>query len=775
MMSARTDKNFPIKGRVSWMGNASRFRVGGWTVTPGLNLLEHADGSVKIESRPMDVLVCLANRAPETVSVDELVREVWRGRLVTDVSIYRVINQLRNAFGESGPGFIETVPKRGYRLVAPVQFLPERSPSRDRSGIRSVLPERWHQTTALALSVILVLAIAVYVSPWSPLHPGAQLEPPTIAVLPFANLSGDEDDDYLGEGIAEEIIHALSHGSGLRIIAQTSSFSFQGTGADIREIGERLGASIILEGSVRRENGQLRVIAQLIESDTNIHLWSDSFDLPVGDLLTVEREIALAVAQRLMGEEADMARIAAALPPLADIDAYEYYLLGRQRMRVPSGLSRGWPIADANQSVEYFRRAVALDPSFARAYTGLADALLLRTLIRETGSERGEVPRAVAEEALAAIDRAVTLDPELAEARLSRGTAIRVLEQDQERAFTLYREAIALNPNLVMAHYHLARGVQGEEGIAALKTAVQLDPMSGELHLWLGRILSDPDLGRQEEAAPYFEQAISLGAVSTRMLIRTANNRTFLGRPDEAIRLLQPLVDDPDFQHDQRWVRAVIASFYLDLNSYRMAEELLSASDEPTDSINTRIHLALAQGQYQVVSDLIQTWQTLKQSDSLALIALYEMIIGLDDRARERYEAITSERDLLFINTNFQWGYYPAVNAAHLFLRAGKPESAAVMLEESRRALYPALEDRYKAGGAYYLLASIFAIEGNANEALAMLEQAISRGWTRHWYAPLDPNLERLWDEPRFQVLIADLRSEMDRLRLEMQPLVALD
>ncbi len=112
------------------MGSAPRFRVGGWTVTPGLNLLEHTGGSVKIESRPMDVLVCLANRAPEAVSVDELVRDVWLGRVVTDISIYRVINQLRNAFGDSSPTLIETVPKRGYRLVAPVEFEPEHISSR---------------------------------------------------------------------------------------------------------------------------------------------------------------------------------------------------------------------------------------------------------------------------------------------------------------------------------------------------------------------------------------------------------------------------------------------------------------------------------------------------------------------------------------------------------------------------------------------------------------------------------------------------------------------
>jgi len=752
------------------MGNASRFRVGGWTVTPGLNLLEHADGSVKIESRPMDVLVCLANRAPEAVSVDELVREVWRDRLVTDVSIYRVINQLRNAFGESGPGFIETVPKRGYRLVAPVQFLPERRLSRDRSGIRSVLPERWHQASALALSVILVLAIAVYVSPWSPLRFGVQREPPTIAVLPFANLSSNEIDDYLGEGIAEEIIHALSNGSGLRIIARTSSFSFQGTGADIREIGERLGASIILEGSVRREDGRLRVIAQLIDTASNTHLWSDTFDQPVEQLISVEREIALAVAQRLMGEAADVARIAVALPSL-EISAYEYYLLGRQRMRTPQGVSWEWPIADADQSVLYFRRAIALDPSFARAYTGLADALLRRAVIDGGITNPGDVPSAVAEEILAAIDRAEALAPRLADARYSRGLAIRVLERDDDRAFELFREAIALDPNLVTAHFSLGINVRGEEGLTALKTAERLDPMSSQVHKWLWIILRNLD--RTEEAASHLDQFILLEPNSLDAFARRADDKSIMGRPDEAIRILEPLLGQPEFQDRQLRLRARIAGLYLDLNDDQRAEELLSPIERgniveadpyaPALATNARIQLALVQGRYEDAAGLIHTWGTLD-----ALAALYEMVIGHDDHARDLFEDIDAKRDLFSTKENFSFGYYPAVNAAHLDLRAGDETTTFVTFENARRALKSALDDPYSAGGAYYLLASIHAIEGDSELALDALDEAFSHGWTHHWYAVLDPNLESLWEKPRFQAKISDVKAEMGRLRISM-------
>ena len=785
------------------MDDGSRFRIGGWTVTPGLNLLEHTSGSVKIESRPMDVLVCLANRAPEAVSVEELVREVWNGRVVSDNSIYLVISQLRNVLGEAAPNAIETIPKRGYRLAVPVLFLPARSSFRERSKFQSALPARRHLAATLAVTVVLIATAAIYVSSWSPLSPDVQPEPPTIAVLPFVNLSGEEGDDYLGEGIAEEIIHALSNGSGLRVIARTSSFSFQDTTADIQEISERLGATVVLEGSVRSENGRVRIISQLIDTRDSSHLWSDDFDRPLEDLITMEREIAIAVAQRLMGETADMARIAAALPSLEAIDAYEYYLLGRQRMRNPYQKARFWPGSDANRAIEYFRRAIAVDPGFARAYAGLAEALLRRTRI---GNVPGpiEVPQEVGEEALAAIDQALALDPQLAEAHTSRGWALRLLDRDDERAMDAFRQAIALNPNLPDPHVELGRLLRHdapEESLTEHQAAQQLDPMAVETYLRIGYRLHELEryeeaeaayrtvlqlfpesaeayqglgetmelLGKHGEAALYYERALSFEHAHPIVFVEVARNKWSLGRPDEAIRLLLPLLGNPEYERREAHTRTELAYHYIELGDYQTAEAVLEPIEQTDRAANVRVHLALAQGRYEDAANIVHEWE------SNVLAALYEMVIGHDDHARDRFDEIAAESGPLAGTEYFQWGYYPAVNAAHLYLRAGDTETVAATLEESRRALNPALEDQYLEGGAYYLLASISAIEGKTDEALDMLEEAIASGWTRHWFAPRDPNLESLWAEPRFQALISGVKAEMDRLRLEMQRLVALE
>ena len=396
------------------MGETNKVKVGDWTVTPALNLLEGDGRSVKIQPRTMDVLVYLTEHAGEVVATDELIAAAWQGRVVGESAIYERIKKLREAFGDDfrQPRFIQTVPKRGYRLTAPVHTLPPEV--RDPTWFQRLFPQRWQQVAAL-LSVLSMLTVFLYIlSPWSLLRTAELWDPPTIAVLPFTNLSGNDGEEHLGEGIAEEIIHALSNGSGLRVVARTSSFGFKDSSIDVPEIGERLGASVILEGSVRNVNGRLRVIAQLVRSEDGYHLWSDAFDRPMDELIAVERDIAIAVAERILGQNADTARVAAALGPVADISAYDYYLLGRHHLRNPSGRLRNWPASEAKLSIAYFQRAVETDPNFARAYSGLADALLLRHFIgKDRFLEDFNVPSELAEEVMSLINQSLSFDPQL--------------------------------------------------------------------------------------------------------------------------------------------------------------------------------------------------------------------------------------------------------------------------------------------------------------------------------------------------------------------------
>ena len=243
---------------------------------------------------------------------------------------------------------------------------------------------------------------------------------------------------------------------------------------------------------------------------------------------------------------------------------------------------------------------------------------------------------------------------------------------------------------------------------------------------------------------------------------KIARNLAVLGRPDEAIRKLQPAFNDSPR------VRAYIANLYLELNAPEMAEKELPYVENPQTGIILKIQIAVAQDQYEVATVLTHELET------GVIPPLYEMVVGHDDHARDLYAEISAERPLASRKENIKWGYYPAINAAHLATKAGEVETAAELLRTARAALEEAIGNKYTAGGAFYLLASISALEGNEGDALAMLEEAIASGWTRHWYARRDPNLESLRNDVRFQSLIADLRNDMDRLRLELEPVASL-
>jgi len=735
-----------------------KVRIGDWTATPVLNVLESAEQSVEIEPRAMDLLVYLAEHAGDVLSTSDLIAAVWNGRIVGDHSVYRLVQQLRTALGDdpNKPRYIATVTRRGYRLIAPVEVLQAHIFAAQIARGRKFISSRRGRLTAAA-AVAMALAALVLVTVRPHLTSEGAYANETIAVLPFMDLSAGQDSDYLGDGIASEIIHALSNGSGLRVIARTSSFSFKSSSAVIAEIAAQLGASVILEGSVRRENDRLRVIAQLVDVESGDYLWSVDFDRTIDELIAVERDIALAVAARLSGPSADAMRMAAALPPVDDIDAYEFYLLGRERMRIPSGLSREWSRDDADQAVAYFRHAIAADPNFARAYAGLADALLQRAVIGRGVPSPGEIPDAVAEEALAAIDRAEGLAPMLAETRVSRGVAARVLEQNDERAFALYREAIELDPNLVRAYYHLARGVQGEEGIAALEKAVALDPLSAELHLWLARLLRDNE--RSDEADPHLEAAMRATNPPARAFVLAAVHKMESGSAVEAIRLLEPLLADPRLDFDRNLVRRHLTFLYLDLGDLARAEASIDPLDSSEPAEDLRIRLDIARGR------LADAAERVHRSPTQTFAALWELLLRHNEHALAQFDALGADSDDTYLSDYVGWGYHPGISTAYLTQKTGDTSAMRVALDTAWREIEPLLEDAYARGGAHYLLASQNAILGDTDAALAALERAVAYGWHRTWYSERDPIFDNLRENSRYTAVLATMRDRQSALR----------
>jgi TolB-like protein/tetratricopeptide (TPR) repeat protein len=267
-------------------------------------------------------------------------------------------------------------------------------------------------------------------------------KPTDILVLPFANLSASADDEYLSDGICEEITNELAHMEGLQVVARTSAFAYKGKPGDVRTIGRDLGAGAVLEGSVQRSGDRLRVTTQLVEVATGYHLWSERYDREMKDVFDIEDEIAANVVESLRGILKPEEVAALARNPTDNVKAYEYYLRGRQFFRQ----SRRKSLQYARQM---FERAVAEDPDFALAWAGISDCISLTNMYYPgTGADLGQ-----AEEASL---RALQLDPDLSEAHGARGFAL--LQRKQfEDAEAEFQAALEINPSQFEARYFYAR------------------------------------------------------------------------------------------------------------------------------------------------------------------------------------------------------------------------------------------------------------------------------------------------------------------------------
>ncbi len=352
----------------------------------------------------------------------------------------------------------------------------------------------------------------------------------SIAVLPFANLSANPEFEYLSDGIAEDIINALAQLPGLRVAARTSSFAFRGRAVALAEVGAKLKVATVLEGSVQKAGNRLRVTAQLVKVSDGYHLWSERYDREMTDIFAIQDEIAKAIAARLQvtfdGGEASLVT-----PATENLDAYHLCLKGRYLLA-----QRGLGLKKALQC---FDQALALDPGYALANAGLAEAC---TVLAQYGLVP---PGSLRAKAHAAACRALDLAPKLAEAHAAAGTVSFVMDWDWPTAAQELRRAIALNPRYVIARLWLSYYLvfvedQFEDGIAHGRRAVELDPLAPLPSMQLGMSLMGA--GRLEEAIAPLERAAELAPTMFLPPIHLGLLYNELGRKEEAIRSVEAAV-----------------------------------------------------------------------------------------------------------------------------------------------------------------------------------------------------------------------------------------
>lgn len=301
---------------------------------------------------------------------------------------------------------------------------------------------------------------------------------PSIAVLPFTNMSSDAENEYFCDGLAEELINALTKIEGLHVVARTSAFSFKGKEVDVREIGRKLNVSAVLEGSVRKAGAKLRIMAQLINVADGYHLWSERYDRQMEDVFEIQDEISLAIVAVLKVKLLGTEKAALLKRHTDDPEAYHLYLQGRYcwNKRTPEGIDKG---------IKYFQQAIELDTNYAVAYAGLADCYLHRG-----GGSIGLPPHEAMPKAKAAAMKALELDNTLAEAHASLATAQAYYDWDWSEAEKEYKRAIELNPNYTEAHHSYSHFLTAmsrpEESLAESQRALELEPIDLAMNVHLG-------------------------------------------------------------------------------------------------------------------------------------------------------------------------------------------------------------------------------------------------------------------------------------------------
>ncbi|MFZ1138861.1 MAG: winged helix-turn-helix domain-containing protein [Candidatus Sulfotelmatobacter sp.] len=470
---------------------------------------------MRLEKLPMELLILLVQRRGELVSREEIAGCLWGKNVFLDVdhSINTAIRKVRLALRDDPekPRFVETVVGKGYRFAAPVvcsngDSNPQAQPLPSPTQVASAVPVADERVVSVRMRVLLVgvavlalFTVALVMKRGGGARGAMQPAVNSLAVLPLKNLSGDSSQEYFADGMTEAVIGRLSMIRGLRVISRTSVMHFKDTRMSVPEIAKTLHVDAIVEGSVIREGGRVRVTVQLIRGATDEHIWAEEYQREYRGILALEEEVARTVAQQIKIRLTPQEQVGLAAARAVDPQVHESYLKGRYYLNERTEDSM-------NRSVAYFQQAIGRDPSYALAYCGLADAYAL------LGFRGGFPSKDALSRAKAAALKAIELDDTLAEPHASLAFIAETHEWDWATAEREYKRALELNPGDARAHHWYAGYLmyvgRFEEGIAEAKRARDLDPLSLPVNNALaGRLLV---AGRVDEALAQLQQTLEM-------------------------------------------------------------------------------------------------------------------------------------------------------------------------------------------------------------------------------------------------------------------------
>jgi TolB-like protein/DNA-binding winged helix-turn-helix (wHTH) protein len=458
------------------VAHARVYHFGAFTVDARTGELLHGDRRTPLRDQSVQLLLALLEKPGELITREELAARLWAAGTFVDFDrgLNKAINHLREALGDSAeePVFIETLPRKGYRFIAPVTWTGRDVETPAAVDTRPTpVPRRW-----LLVAVVVTAAIGIaIVGAYRKRAAGVSPRIAALAVLPLENLSHDAEQQYFADGLTDALITDLAKMGSARITSRTSVMQYQGTKKTVKEIGHELNVDAVVEGTVTYAGNRVRVTAQLIQVSTDMHLWADAYERDVSSILDLQRLLATDIARRINAFVKPLDRA-----PVVQPEAYGLYLKGRYAFHKYT--SRGW-----REAIELFERAIESDPDFAAAYSGLSETYLV-------AGAYGAIPT---EEALtrgkAAATKALQLDQTLASAHYAMATAHTWYDWNWSAAAGEFRRGLELNPQDALGlNWHAGYlSVLGrhDEAIAEQQRALELDPLSVIVNANLARLL----------------------------------------------------------------------------------------------------------------------------------------------------------------------------------------------------------------------------------------------------------------------------------------------
>ena len=767
--------------------------IGRWRADPRADEIE-ADGRVvKLEPLKMRLLMALAERPGEVLLTQELLDTVWSGLIVTSNSVYQGIAQLRRLLndGADESPYIETVPRKGYRLVAPVQRLeraaalpsiatetspaeaptasagaraepltgvpakvPADVPTGSPAGAAAGTPWRLQRRWLLGIAAAGAAGAAV----WRLVDSLPPALPVRIAVLPFADRTHGTADPALSQGLALDVIRALERHPQVDVVASDSVLAL-GKGAQqrIAEVGRRLQVGFVLLGELVRVGVRIHIAVRLLALPGGRERWHREFEQAIE---------TLSLLPQLIAAETTTALHLAAAPASArggPSEAYELYVLGEHawRPRTPEAFAK---------ARDYFERGIEIDPSFARNYVGLG-----WTWLGQSNYGAGvDWPEAYAR-ATPLFEKALRLDPDSAEALTAQG-ALYTQATRYEEARVLFAKAVKLNPGYAQAHHSfgVAEYDDGwpQRAIAHFQRAAELNPLSLAPHERLG--LAHVASGRLAEAELAYGRAVALEPAHPNGYWGLAIRSYAQGALDAAVQHYREALQREErrpFLWDQ------LGWLYLDLGRADLATDAFgrTAAQLPTShwpALHAAYAWLLLPERGAAPADLALSANRVPEDmfaiDVMLLRAMADL--PLDDALLQRaLDAVHSVRTpmqplLWFV---FQ-GHHPLLDLASVYLAMGQPERGLPYLDEVQQQL-----DRYqRQGNVWHALhfhrARLLALRGDREGALTSLATAVDAGCRRGWRLRLDPAFAELRQEPRFNAVLARIETEIVRQRARL-------